>query len=286
MDQLRVSFEIASHDLMPMVLEGLARHEGLAHVNEGVLEIDIVSIDSQHDDIVPAVPLILDRPVSIPIAPPNLCQCNHRIAVSSEPLDLVQCEILNDLGVEPKRTGAARNVFGIGTDFRVGVQQLHQLRFVDLPSPVAKDGPKRRCTTGIISDLTASVQKTELAHDTPSNSQRQKQMPLRKRGMGWNLRQQLATTISCGHRRDGDGCATNNAAAAVTASAVTLTRVFISNSLHKPAGHLARIEAWKAVRSPSEGTSPIHSLISINRRARRDPDLPEALVMICRPSAI
>jgi hypothetical protein len=45
-----------------------------------------------------------------------------------------------------------------------------------------------------------------------------------------------------------DGCATNNAAAAVTASAVALKRVFISNSLHKPAGHVARIDAWKAVR--------------------------------------
>jgi hypothetical protein len=45
------------------------------------------------------------------------------------------------------------------------MQQSHEVRFVDLVSPIAQDGPKRRCAAGIVSDLTASVQKTELAHD-------------------------------------------------------------------------------------------------------------------------
>ena len=84
-------------------------------------------------------------------------QGDHRNAVGRKPLELLQCEIFNDLCIESQQPGAIRKVFGIGADLRVGMQQLHQLHFVDIPSPIAEDGPKRRCTAGVVCDLTASV---------------------------------------------------------------------------------------------------------------------------------
>src|SRR4051795_1186606 len=72
MDQLRVSFEFATHHLMPMLLEGLSRHEGLAHLDEGILKIDMGLIDSQHHDIVPIVPNVLELADRLPLAQPDL----------------------------------------------------------------------------------------------------------------------------------------------------------------------------------------------------------------------
>jgi hypothetical protein len=162
-----VSFEVASHHLMPMVLEGLARQEGLAHVNEGVLEIDIV----------------LSTPT-----PRHSARCHSSSTGRSASRSLRQTSANAITGLpsavnrstwsnvrfsmtsaSKPATGAAR-VFGIGADVRVGAA-TPSAALRRPPFPSSQDGPKRRCA-GIVSDLTASVQKTELAHDTPSNSQR------------------------------------------------------------------------------------------------------------------
>src|SRR5262245_57553856 len=165
MNQLRISFELTSHHLMPMVLEGLSRHEGLAHLDEGILEIDIVLIDAKHDDIVTIVPDVLEWTIGVPIAQPDLSQSDDRISIGSEPVELIQSEIFDDLRIKAQRTGAFCDILGIGSDLRIGVEQRHELRLVDVFSPMAQDGAKRRCSTGVISDLTAPVEETELAHD-------------------------------------------------------------------------------------------------------------------------
>jgi hypothetical protein len=59
-----------------------------------------------------------------------------------------------------------------------------------------------------------------------------------------------------------DGCAENNAAAAVTASAVILTRVFNSNSLQKTSEKPGL--PWR-LGTVSDGTLSVVSLISISR---------------------
>jgi hypothetical protein len=85
---------------MPVILEGLSRHEGLAHLNERILEIDIIIVDTEHDDIVPIVPNVLKLTVGLTLAQPDLGQGDHWNAVGGHLLDLVQREIFDDLRIE------------------------------------------------------------------------------------------------------------------------------------------------------------------------------------------
>ena len=157
MRQLRLLGDIATHHLVPVRLEDLARRKRLAHQGIRVLEVDVILVDAEDDDVVAAVPLLLDGLAAHALcAQPHLGKGDHRMPRRREFLDLVEGKSFPHLGLEAERRGAANEVLGEGTDLRGRAGEPCDFILGDVLPPIAEHRLQGRRTAGVLRALAGS----------------------------------------------------------------------------------------------------------------------------------